>query len=62
MVSNAPRLLKSREVCEMLGISKSTLHRMVRRGLFPRPLKPSPGTSRWPSREVEDYMASLPRR
>ena len=62
MVSNAPRLLKSREVCEMLGISKSTLHRMVRRGLFPRPLKPSPGTSRWPRQVVDDYIEDLPRR
>ena len=62
MVSNAPRLLKSREVCEMLGISKSTLDRMVRKGLFPRPLKPSPGTSRWPRQVVDDYIEDLPRR
>ena len=62
MVDSPPKLLKSKEVCELLGLSRSTLHRMVRQGQFRRPVKPSAGTSRWPSREVEDYMANLPRR
>ncbi len=62
MVDSTSKLLKSREVCEMLGVSRSTLHRMINKGQFPRPVKPSAGTNRWPSREVEDYMANLPRR
>ena len=45
----------------MLGISKATLYRMIRQGKFPRQVKLGAGTSRWPSQEVEDYMATLPR-
>ena len=61
MATNAPRLVKAREVCEMLGISKSTLHRLIRQGKFPRQVKLGAGTSRWPSQEVENYRAALPR-
>ena len=61
MVTNAPKLLKAREVWEMLGISKATLYRMIDKGQFPKQVKPSPGTSRWHRHEVEDYMAGLPR-
>ena len=61
MATNAPKLLKAREVCEMLGISRATLYRMIRQGKFPRPVKLSADSSRWPSQEVEDYMATLPR-
>ena len=46
MVTNAPRLLKAPEVCEMLGISKATLYRYIRQGKIPPPLKLSAGTSR----------------
>ena len=46
----------------MLGISISTLRRMIRRGQFSQPLKPSPGTSRWPRQEVVDYIEALQRR
>ena len=57
-----PKLLKAREVCQMLGISISTLRRMIRRGQFSEPLKPSPGTSRWPRQVVDDYIEGLQRR
>ena len=60
-VTNASKLLNSREICEMLGISRSTLYRMISKGLFPKPVRPSPGTSRWPIEEVENYIAALPR-
>ncbi len=62
MVSDASRLLKAHEVCQMLGISKSTLRRMIRRGEFPEPLKLSPGASRWPKQDVYHYIDRLPRR
>ena len=61
MATNAPKLLKAREVWEMLGISKATLYRMIDKGQFPKQVKPSPGTSRWHRHEVEDYIAALPR-
>ena len=62
MAHSAPKLLNAREVCQMLGISISTLRRMVRQGQFSEPLKPSPGTSRWPRQVVNDYIEELQRR
>ena len=61
MVNSTPKLLKAREVWEMLGISKATLYRLIRKGRFPRPVKLGAGTSRWPSQEIENYIAALPR-
>ena len=62
MVDPLPRLLTELEVCQTLGISKSTLRPMIRRGEFPEPLKLSSGTSRWPEQDVNDYVDRLPRR
>ena len=62
MITKAPELLTEKEVCQMLRISRSTLRRVIRRGEFSKPLKPSPGTSRWPRRIVEDYIEVLQHR
>ena len=62
MATKAPELLTEQEVCQMLGISKSTLRRMIRRGEFPEPRKLSPGTRRWPKQDVYHYIDRLPRR
>ena len=62
MVGSAHKLLKVQEVCEMLGVSRSTLTRMIDRGDFSKPLKPSPGTSRWPKQAVDDYIEVLQHR
>ena len=40
------RLLDAREVCEVLSCSKVTLHRRIRRGGFPRPLRLDPSNPR----------------
>ena len=62
MATKTPRLLTAREVCEMLGISRSTLGRLIQRGEFSKPLKPSPRTSRWPDQEPFDYIERLKRK
>ena len=62
MITKAPELLTEKEVCQMLRISRSTLRRVIRRGEFSKPLKPSPGTSRWPRKIVEDYIEVLQHR
>jgi predicted DNA-binding transcriptional regulator AlpA len=38
-----PRYLRPAEVCERLGLSRSTLWRMTRDGRLPRPIKLGPG-------------------
>ena len=50
-------LLDRREVCRLLGgarpINASTLYRGIRQGRYPRPIKLSPGCSRWLRDECE---------
>lgn len=43
-----------------LGISVSTLDRMVKNGQFPRPVALSSRTVGWPSDVVERWQASRP--
>ena len=54
------RLLKEREVCEMVGISSSTLWRWVGAGLFPAQIRIGPRAVRWRQSEVLAWIASRP--
>jgi prophage regulatory protein len=40
------------------GIKYSRQHilRLVKRGLFPRPVKLGAGTNAWPENEIDDYL------
>jgi predicted DNA-binding transcriptional regulator AlpA len=55
-------LLDRRAVCRLLGgsrpINASTIYRLIRRGLLPRPLKLG-GSSRWVRSEIEAVLAAL---
>lgn len=55
------RLLKRKEVEEMLGLSTTGLYKNVRNGLLPAPLKISPGAVRWRLSELEKCLAEKPR-
>lgn len=44
-------LLKDVEGCAILGISKPTWHKWVKRGLLPKPVKLG-SLSRWPRSEI----------
>ena len=59
MPGDPSRLLNIRQVCERLGISPSTLRRLIRSGQFRPPVHPSPGTSRWPEEYLDDYESGL---
>ena len=50
------RLLSRREVAALLNISITTLWRMVRAGLFPPPIRVSPGRVAWPARTVVAWI------
>ena len=54
------RLMKEREVCELLGISKSTLWRWVAVKRFPAPVRIGPRAVRWRQSEILAWMSSLP--
>jgi predicted DNA-binding transcriptional regulator AlpA len=53
-------LLNKRDVCRLFGnINPSTLYRGIRQGRYPKPLKVSPGSSRWLLEECRDALASM---
>ena len=41
------KLLKTKEVMDALGVSESTLYRLIRSGTLPAPLKLGPQCNRW---------------
>ena len=53
------KLLKEKEVCELIGFSKSTLWRMVSRGDFPKPYKFGMRMTRWNNWEIHMWLEKL---
>lgn len=47
------------EVLNLLGISKATLYRRIRDGLYPRPHHPSVRVSAWYLHEIEAIVRGL---
>ena len=55
------RLLTLREVCEMTGLSRSSIYAMMAAGEFPRPIRIGARAVRWYENEVRAFIASRPR-
>lgn len=55
-------LLRSSEVEKLLGVSRVTIWRMVRRGEFPKPLKLTAGHAAWRLSEVRAHIAKAAER
>lgn len=56
------RILRLPEVLELVGISRATLHRWVKTGIFPQPLDLGPRSMGWPSTDYDDWIKSRRRR
>lgn len=55
------RLLSSRQVCDLLAISRPTLWRRVKSNLVPPPRKSAPGGKDcWLESEIASVIAELP--
>lgn len=46
------RLLRIDEVKRKTGLSRSTIYANIKKGIFPKPQKPSPGVSGWRENEI----------
>lgn len=55
------KLLTLSEVCELVGLSHTSIHRLRVEGDFPVPVRLGRATIRWRRGEVEKWLASRPR-
>ncbi len=55
------RLLTRPEVESRTGLSKASIYQAIRDGRFPKPFRVSPNAVRWSEREIETWVATLPR-
>ena len=55
------RFLRRTEVEAITALSRSSLYRLMRAGLFPEPIKIGPKAVRWKSSEIAAYVESRPR-
>ena len=55
----AKLLLNIDELAEAIGVSQSTVKRLVARGRLPRPVKLSHGVVRWPVSVLTEWAAKL---
>ncbi len=53
-------LMRRREVEEVLGISRSSIYRLMQEGKFPRPLKIGPAAVRWRASDIMVWLESCP--
>lgn len=52
------RLLDVHQVCEMLGVSRSTLHVWTKRGFLPSPIRLGPKLLRWERESLQAWIRS----
>lgn len=60
MREESDRLLRMEEVLEFLGISESTLRRMIKEGGFPKPIYIAPRCPRCWLSDILKWIKSLP--
>jgi len=56
MSDTTPRLLRLKQVLQLVPFSKSHLYELVKKGTFPRPVKLSERVTCWYERDIKDYI------
>jgi prophage regulatory protein len=51
-----PRILRRRHVLDRTGLSATTLAQLVKRGLFPKPVRLTQRAFGWPEAEVDAWI------
>ena len=52
------RFLRRTEVCEMVGLARSSIYRLISAGSFPRPVQVGPKAVRWRLADIRNFMRS----
>lgn len=52
-------IIRLPEVCNRTGLARSTVYKLVRQGVFPRPVKLTPKASGWYADEIDGWSESL---
>ena len=53
------RLIRASEVCELAALSHATIYRLIKQGLFPKPIKIGQSAVRWRADEIEAHIERL---
>ena len=53
------QILRRRQLEEQLGLSRSSIYKMVADGLFPKPIKLGPRAVGWRADEVENWLIEM---
>ena len=56
------RILRLREICEITGLGRSTVYKMVADGGFPKPVRLGPRSSGWRLIDIDEWLAAPERR
>ena len=61
MSTEENRVVRLPEVMRLTGLSKATIHRRYRDGMFPQPLRLGPQSIGWWRAEILEWLESLER-
>ena len=53
------QILRRRQLEEKLGLSRSSIYKMVADGLFPKPIKLGPRAVGWRADEIENWLIAM---
>ncbi|MDF0534694.1 helix-turn-helix domain-containing protein [Shewanella sp. A32] len=51
------RVMRRPEIMRLLSVSRSTLHRWIKSGIFPKPAFKQGGIALWHKQDYDDWMA-----
>ena len=54
------RFLRLKEVEQMVGLSRTSIYRLMDSGDFPHPIRVGPRAVRWRLRDIEEWMSERP--
>ena len=54
------RVVRARELTSRLGVTRNTVHRWIKRGLFPAAQRLGPNSMGWRETEVAAWLATRP--